>query len=108
MAYNTYYLRFESQEEAEQKLNQVNYVVTNEETGNTVYSVTDNVGDISIVGEIWDYKGDPIYDENEIIIGYTKTVKKEGYHVNIIKRGDLPEALQEFVVEPKKPRRVFI
>ena len=108
MAYNTYYLRFESQEEAEQKLNQVNYVVTNEETGNTFYSVTDNVGDISIVGEIWDNKGDPIYDENEMLIGYTQTVKKEGYHVNIIKRGDLPEPLQEFVIETKKPRRVFI
>lgn len=108
MAYNRYYLRFETQEEAEQKLNEVNYVLTDEQTGGTFYSVTDDVGDINIVGEIWEHRGDPIYDDNETIVGYTQTVKKEGYHVNIIKRGDLPAALVEYALEPKNPHRVFI
>ena len=37
----------------------------------------------------------------------TPPTKMEGYHVNIILEGALPEALQEFVVTPSSPYRVF-
>jgi len=31
----------------------------------------------------------------------------DGYHINIILQGGLPEALQEFIVTPNSPYRVF-
>lgn len=108
MSYNKYYLRFETQEEAEQKLNQVNYILTDEETGRTFYRVTDDVGDIDIVGDIYNDDSVTELSEDGMMYYLTPPTKKKGYHVNIIKRGDLPKELHEFVVEPKNPHRVFI
>jgi len=110
MSYNTYYLKFATQEEAEQKLAEVNYTLTDEYSGETVYRVTDSVGDIDIVGDIYEDVEDlePYMGENGILRYNPPPIKIDGYHVNIIKEGDLPEALQEFVVEPKNPHRVFI
>ena len=129
--YQTYYLRFNSQEEAETKLTEVNYRHEEEyypetvvlapepdENGEDVYiyetstelqtrvwySVTDQVGDIDIVGDIWNNDG--VYNE-ETGETITPQTKMEGYHVNIILEGALPEALQEFVVTPNSPYRVF-
>ena len=129
--YTTYYLRFASQEEAEKKLTEVKYRHEEEyypqtivlapepdENGEDVYiyetateaqtrvwySVTDQVGDIDIVGDIWNNDG--VYNE-ETGETITPQTKMEGYHVNIILEGALPEALQEFVVTPNSPYRVF-
>jgi len=131
MAYTTYYLRFPSQELAETKLTEVGYrheeeyhpeVVTlspePDENGEDVYiitqleekqtrvwySITDQVGDIDIVGDIWNDDG--VYDE-ETGETITPPTKKDGYHINIILQGNLPEELQEFVVSPQHPYRVF-
>lgn len=131
MTYTTYYLRFTSQEEAEAKLTEVNYrheeeyypeVVTlapePDENGNDVYiitqleekqlhvwySVTDQVGDIDIVGEI--YNNDGVYDEETMEV-ITPPTKMDGWHVNIILQGALPQSLQEFIVTPSSPYRVF-
>jgi len=129
--YTTYYLRFNSQEEAETKLTEVKYRHEEEyyprtivlapepdENGEDVYvyetsteaqtrvwySVPDQVGDIDIVGEI--YNNDGVYDEETFEV-ITPPTKKDGYHINIILQGNLPEALREFIVSPQNPYRVF-
>ena len=129
--YQTYYLRFNSQEEAETKLTEVKYRHEEEyypqtivlapepdENGEDVYiyetateaqtrvwySVPDQVGDIDIVGEI--YNDDGVYDEETFEV-ITPPTKMDGYHINIILQGGLPEALQEFIVTPNSPYRVF-
>ena len=128
--YKTYYLRFASQEEAEAKLTEVEYrheeqyreqIITegeSDEYGNPTfditygeelltrvwYSVTDQVGDVDVVGEI--YNNDGVYSEETMEV-ITPPTKKDGYHINIILAGALPSALSEFVVEPQNPYRVF-
>ena len=128
--YKTYYLRFESQEEAEAKLTEVEYrheeqyheqIITegeSDEYGNPTfditygeelltrvwYSVTDQVGDIDIVGDIWNNDG--VYDEETMEV-ITPPTKKDGYHINIILESALPEVLQSYSVEPQNPYRVF-
>ena len=109
--YTTYYLRFASQEEAETKFTEVNYRHTEtfpEEGEQTYYAVRGQIGDIDIIGDIWNDDG--VYDEDsetgEITV-VTPPTKKDGYHVNIILEGALPEALTEFIVEPQNPHRVF-
>jgi hypothetical protein len=106
MAYTTYYLRFSNQEEAETKLEEVGYKKTEtiEDTTYTFYTVTDQVGDIDIVGEI--YNNDAKYDSNTFEL-ITPPTKKEGWHVNVILEGELPEELKKFVVTPQNPYRVF-
>lgn len=106
MTYTTYYLCFKSKTEGLKKLKEVNYLheeLIDGET-RTYYSVKDQVGDIDIVGEI--YKNNGVYDENtgEVIAPPTKI---RGWHVNLILSNGLPEELQEFVVEPNAPQRVF-
>ena len=128
--YTTYYLRFASKEEADTKLTEVNYrqeeqyyeeIVTEgepDEYGNPTfnitygdelltrvwYSVTDQVGDIDIVGEI--YNNDGVYDEETMEV-ITPPTKMDGWHINIILQGELPQSLQEFIVTPSSPYRVF-
>jgi len=110
--YTTYYLRFASQEEAETKFTEVNYRHTEtfpEEGEQTYYAVKDQIGDIDIIGDIWNSDGvysDPDPETGEMTV-ITPPTKMEGYHVNIILEGELPEALQEFVVTPHNPYRVF-
>lgn len=110
MTYTTYYLKFASQEEAETKLEEVGYKVTNTmPDGNevTTYRVTDQVGDIDIIGDI--YNNDAVIEINEE--GYPEVIspatKKEGWHINMILAGSLPEALQEYSLTPQNPYRVF-
>lgn len=106
MAYTTHYLRFPSQEIADSKLTEVGYKRTETIDDETItfYTVTDQVGDIDMVGEIWNDDG--VYDEEsgEVI---TPPTKKDGWHINIILQAGLPEALQEFAVTPNNPYRVF-
>jgi hypothetical protein len=92
-------------------LTEVNYRHTEtfpEEGEQTYYAVKDQVGDIDIVGEIWNNDG--VYEEDPEtfeITTVTPPTKKDGWHINIILEGALPEALQEFIVTPQKPYRVF-
>jgi len=109
--YTTYYLRFSSQTEAETKFTEVNYrhTETFEDVEQTYYAVKDQIGDIDIIGDIWNDDGvysEPDPENGEITL-ITPPTKMEGYHVNIILEGALPEALQEFVVTPSSPYRVF-
>lgn len=106
MNYTTHYLRFTSQEEAETKLTEVGYKhedTFNEET-RTYYAVKDQVGDVDIIGEIWNNDG--VYDEETLEV-ITAPTKKEGYHINLILQGALPEELNSYCVEPSNPYRVF-
>jgi hypothetical protein len=106
MAYTTYYLCFSNQEESETKLEEVGYKKTEtiEDNTYTFYTVTDQVGSIDIVGEIWNDDG--VYDKETFELIDPPT-KKDGWHVNIILEGELPEELKKFAVIPKKPYRVF-
>ena len=108
--YTSYYLRFTSQEQADQKLIEVNYLRTYEDNEEirTYYTTGDIPGDIDIVGEIWN--DDAIYEigeETEEIIEISSPTKKDGWHINIILSSNLPEELQEFIVEPSTPSRRF-
>ena len=126
MTYTPYYLRFSSQEEAETKLTEVEYrheeeyheqIITEgepDEYGNPTfditygeelltrvwYSVTDQVGDIDIVGDIWNDDG--TYDEETMEV-ISPPTKKDGYHINLILAGAPPSALSEFMVSPQNP-----
>jgi hypothetical protein len=102
MKYTTYYLRFSFQPEAEFKLLQVGYKY--ESKNRNYYKIQDQVGDIDIIGEI--YNNDGVYDE-ELFKVISPPTKKDGWHVNIICENELPEALQEYIVTPKNPHRVF-
>jgi hypothetical protein len=96
--YTTYFLKFTSQEETEQKLTEVNYL------HETYYKIEDQVGDIDIIGEI--YNNDGVYDEVTFEV-ISPPTKKDGWHINIICENELPEALQEYIVIPQNPHRVF-
>ena len=77
---------------------------TLEDVEQTYYAVRGQIGDIDIIGDIWNDDGvysDPETGEMTVI---TPPTKMEGYHVNIILEGALPETLQEFVVEPSLPK----
>jgi hypothetical protein len=112
MTYTTYFLKFSSKEESETKLDEAGYKTTYtdlDETEKVVYRIPDVPGDIDIVGEI--YNNDAVYSDpdpetGEITI-ITPPTKLDGWHVNIILEGELPEVLQEFVVTPQNPYRVF-
>jgi hypothetical protein len=80
----------------------VDYYKTDEDN-NIYYSVYPAVGDIDVVGEI--YNDDAVYDEEGNLV--TEATKKDGYHVNVIMKEELPESLQSFVVQPTNPHRVF-
>ena len=133
--YTTYFLKFATQEEAEQKLTEVGYahtyettetqlVRTRDELGQyvgddpetpedeaweevtvtkTSFSPPPHTGDVDIIGDIYESYG--TYDEegNEL----TPAVKLPGYHINIILNTKLPEELNEFLVHPQHPYRVF-
>ena len=110
MKYTTYFLKFSSQVEAETKLDEVGYKVistlpNNEEV--TYYRVTDQVGDIDMVGEI--YNNDAVIEisEDGTVTIISPATKLDGWHVNIILEGELPEALQPYVITPQNPYRVF-
>lgn len=102
MTYTTYYLRFPSQSEAELKLLEVGY--KHEVENYTYYKIEDQVGDIDIIGEI--YNNDGVYDEVTFEV-ISPPTKKEGWHINIICENELPEALQEYIVIPQNPHRIF-
>lgn len=107
MTYTTYFLKFSSQEEAELKLEEVGYktVYTEiDETEKTVYIIPDFSGNIDIVGEIYNNDGEYNPETLETI---KEPTKLNGWHVNIIMTGELPTALQEFIVTPTNPYRVF-
>jgi len=107
--YTPYYLRFTSQEQADQKLTEVNYLRTYEEDEvRTYYTTGDIPGGIDIVGEIWNDDGVYEIDEEtgEITV-ISEPTKKDGWHINIILSSDLPEEFQEFIVEPSTPSRRF-
>ena len=108
--YTPYYLRFTSQEQADQKLTEVNYLRTYEEDEEvrTYYTTGDIPGGIDVVGEIWNDDGVYEIDEEtgEITV-ISEPTKKDGWHINIILSSDLPEELQEFIVEPSTPSRRF-
>lgn len=103
--YTTYFLRFATQEEAEQKLTEVGYSTTDSETDQTHFHTPPHTGGLDIVGTI--YNDDGVYDEEtgEVI---TSPTIKEGYHVNLILKIDFPDALTPYIVTPSIPYRVFL
>lgn len=110
MTYTTYFLKFASQEEAETKLEEVGYKTTYtdlDETEKVVYRIPDVPGDIDIIGEI--YNNDGVYETGEdgFPVVVTEPTKKEGFHINIITSGELPEELGDYTVTPQNPYRVF-
>lgn len=110
MKYTTYFLKFASKEQGQSKLDEVGYKVistlpNNEEV--TQYRVTDQVGDIDIIGDL--YNNDAIIetDEDGTSTIISPPTKLDGWHVNIILEDELPPALEEYVVTPKNPHRIF-
>ena len=114
--YNTYYLKFASQEEWETKAEEAGYRQQDSVTGLIYYSVSR--GAIDVIGTL--YNDDAVYDDEGEIV--TPATAKEGWHVNIrvipnseiidgetqtIRDISLPEVLNNYIVEPQTPSRVF-
>ena len=121
--YNTYYLKFASQEEWDAKAAEAGYRYEDPETGAVHYSVSP--GAIDVVGVI--YNDDAVFDEEGVLV--TPATAKDGWHVNIKVRPNpiyvevesenpddpsgiivdraLPEILNTYIVEPQTPSRVF-
>lgn len=116
--YNTYYLKFASQEEWDAKAAEAGYRYEDPETEAVYYSVSP--GAIDVVGVI--YNDDAVFDgEGEMT---SPPTAKDGWHVNVrvrpqydtvIVEGEkdtlmdvtLPEVLNNYIVEPQTPSRVF-
>jgi hypothetical protein len=100
--YNTYYLKFASQEEWDTKAAEAGYRYEDPETGAVYYSVSP--GAIDVVGTIYndtdevDVEGEPV-----------PPTPIDGWHVNVrVRRYDtFPEVLNTYIVEPQTPSRVF-
>lgn len=108
--YNPYYLKFQSKEEADIVLEELNYLRSFEQDSETItyYTVGDVPGGIDIVGEIWNDDGEyEINQETGEVTVIKEATKKDGWHVNIILSAELPETLQDYVVEPETPSRRF-
>lgn len=102
--YTTYFLRFATQEEAEQKLTEVGYSSTDPETDQIHFHTPPHTGALDIIGTI--YNNDGVYDEEsgEVV---TPPTAMEGYHINLILKESLPQILKSYLVSPKRPYRVF-
>ena len=101
--YNTYYLKFASQEEWDAKAAEAGYRYEDSETGAVHYSVSP--GAIDVVGVI--YNDDAVFDEEGEMT--SPPTAKDGWHVNVRVRGcdTFPEVLNNYIVEPQTPSRVF-
>ena len=102
--YTTYFLRFATQEEAEQKLTEVGYSTTDPETDQIHFHTPPHTGALDIIGTI--YNNDGVYNEEtgEVI---TPPTAMEGYHVNLILKTQFPYDLRFYLVYPRRPYRVF-
>ena len=115
--YTPYYLKFASEAEADLLLAEVGFChlrdeSTPEEALTPYYSVASTPsapGDIDIVGEI--YNDDGVYSEPDPTTGEVAVVSpptlKEGWHVNLVLAGPLPEPLEPYMVSPATPSRKF-
>ena len=101
--YNTYYLKFASQEEWDAKASEAGYRYEDPETEAVYYSVSP--GAIDVVGVI--YNDDAVFDEEGEMT--SPPTAKDGWHVNVRVRGydTFPEVLNTYIVEPQTPSRVF-
>ena len=114
--YNTYYLKFASQEEWDAKAAEAGYRYEDTETEAVYYSVSP--GAIDVVGVI--YNDDAVFDE-EGEMTYPPTAK-DGWHVNVRLRKNVEwndqtntyddltlsgTGLDTYIVEPQTPSRVF-
>ena len=101
--YNTYYLKFASQEEWYAKAAEAGYRYEDPETEAVYYSVSP--GAIDVVGVI--YNDDAVFDEEGEMT--SPPTAKDGWHVNVRVRGydTFPEVLNNYIVEPQTPSRVF-
>ena len=115
MTYSTYYLKFTSEEEMISVFETLNWIKSSQmsfegQEPPTYYSMRPELnGDIDVVGII--YNNDAVFEMNED--GYPTVVSEatalDGWHVNIILEGTLPEELSEYVLDPAPvtPNRVF-
>jgi hypothetical protein len=113
--YNTYYLKFASQEEWDTKAEEAGYRNQNPMTEEVSYSV--NPGAIDVIGII--LNDDAVFDDEGDVV--TPSTAKEGWHVNIrvTQRHEydiendqyidqsLPEVLNNYIIHPQTPNRVF-
>ena len=113
--YNTYYLKFNSEASWDAKAAEAGYRHQDPETGAVTYSVTP--GAIDVVGVIYNDTGE-IDVEGEPV----PPTPVDGWHVNIRLKSKiafaeneddpdvdvtLPEVLNNYIVEPQTPSRVF-
>ena len=110
--YNTYYLKFTSEASWDAKAAELGYRYQDPETGAVTYSVTP--GAIDVVGVIYNDTGE-IDVEGEPV----PPTPIDGWHVNIRLKAEyeigenisidrsLPEVLNNYIVEPQTPSRVF-
>ena len=98
------YLRFPDQETAMSVLQASNLTYTDPQTEESKVITASHTHAVDVIGDIYtsgvydiDSEGTPITIEEPI--------KLDGYHINII--GELSEELQEYIVTPQNPYRIF-
>jgi len=115
MTYTTYYLKFSSEEEMISVFEVLNWIKTSPiniegQEPPQFYSMRPELnGDIDVVGIIYNNDAEFEINEEGYPIVISEATSKEGWHVNIILDGTLPEELSEFVLDPapSSPSRVF-
>lgn len=112
MTYTRYYLKFSSESEMASSFEDLGWVRTSpgflDTEQSTYYSMRPELnGDIDIIGTI--YNNDAVFDINEegypVVISEATSI--DGWHVNLILEGKLPESLEEYALVPRNPHRIF-
>jgi len=96
----TIYLRFPDEPTGMAALDAAGFTTSDEDGATTVLTAS-HTHAIDVVGAI-SYGGTYDPETGEVL---TPPTLLDGWHVNFI--GELPEAWEEYVVEPERPRRVF-
>mgnify|MGYP006277804273 CR=1 FL=1 len=96
----THYLRFPSEPTGMAALDAAGFTTTDED-GTTVVLTASHTHAIDVVGTITT-GGTYDPETGEVLTPFTLL---DGWHVNFV--GELPEAWEEYVVVPQRPRRVF-
>ena len=115
--YNTYYLKFNSEASWDAKAAELGYRHQDPDTGAVTYSVTP--GAIDVVGVIYndtgeiDVEGEPVPPTP--VDGWHVNIRLKAKYETVVVEGEkdtirdviLPEVLNNYIVEPQTPSRVF-
>jgi hypothetical protein len=105
--YTQYFLKFATQEECYEALTSVDWygqVAVADGEPRYGFTLSGHVGSIDEVGLV---VGTPATYDEVTFEEISPVVYIDGWHVNIVTKEPLPEALEQYIVTPSTPQRVF-